>query len=361
MASNLDRTQEPINKTPGRSVAGASGRYLQPSEACRHRCRAGRPRRVLLAAGFWVGRLGLRPIAEVTDVADAIAAGNRSRRVVATAARPRLRTLPGQSTSCSMSSSRPSRDFGSSLPTRLMNFVRRSRSSWVCPNSGVREPSTGEDVSDDAMRRVGQSGRRMGSLVEDLLLLAHLDDGRPLELKPVDLEPLLHDAIHDAAATDPLRSITWRYTGGVVAMGDEMDFARSSPTWSTNSSAPHSAAGSDHYPGLLPGARVTLDVVDSGPGMTANETSKAFDRFWRADVSRTRSGTGLVWRSWPELWLRTMETSPWTPVVIVGPRSPSDFLRPKGTALDRQGSDCCWWIHSAASQRTFRNSQNTSP
>ena len=149
------------------------------------------------------------------------------------------------------------------------------------------------DASDDAMRRVGQSGRRMGGLVEDLLLLAHLDDGRPIELERVDLEPLLHDAIHDASATDPHRHITLEVTGRVEVMGDEAALRQVIANLVTNSlrHTPRQAAVTIRA--FAVGERVTIDVVDSGPGMSPDEARRAFDRFWRGDASRTRSGTGL--------------------------------------------------------------------
>jgi two-component system OmpR family sensor kinase len=248
---------------------------------------------VLLAAGFWVGRLGLRPIAEVTEVADAIAAGNRSRRVVGTSGKTEAAHL-ARAINVML-------DEQQSAEARLRQFIADASHELRTPVSvilGVTDlwrqgALRAGDASDDAMRRVGQSGRRMGGLVEDLLLLAHLDDGRPIQLKPVDLEPLLHDAIHDAAATDPLRSITLEVSGGVVVMGDEIALRQVIANLVTNSLRHTPRQAAITIRAFAAGNRVTLDVVDSGPGMTANEASKAFDRFWRADASRTRSGTGL--------------------------------------------------------------------
>ncbi len=133
----------------------------------------------------------------------------------------------------------------------------------------------------------------MGGLVEDLLLLAHLDDGRPMEFESVDLEPLLHDAIHDASATDPLRHITLEVSGRVAVMGDEAALRQVIANLVTNSLRHTPSQATITIRAFAVGSRVTVDVVDSGPGMTPDEASKAFDRFWRADSSRTRSGTGL--------------------------------------------------------------------
>ena len=248
---------------------------------------------VVLAAGFWVGRLGLRPIAEVTDVADAIAAGDRSRRVVGASGKTEAAHL-ARAINVML-------DEQQGAEARLRQFIADASHELRTPVSVILGISDlwrhgalrAGDASDDAMRRVGQSGRRMGGLVEDLLLLAHLDDGRPMELERVDLEPLLHDAIHDASATDPHRHITLEVTGRVVVMGDEAALRQVIANLVTNSLRHTPLQATVTIRAFAVGERVTVDVVDSGPGMTPDEASKAFDRFWRADASRTRSGTGL--------------------------------------------------------------------
>lgn len=245
---------------------------------------------VLLAAGFWVGRLGLRPIAEVTDVADAIAAGNRSRRVEGASGKTEAAHL-ARAINVML-------DEQQAAEARLRQFVADASHELRTPVSVILGISDlwrqGElragDASDDAMRRIGQSGRRMGGLVEDLLLLAHLDDGQSIELERVDLEPLLHDAIHDASATDPLRSITLEVSGRVVVTGDETALRQVIANLVTNSLRHTPSQATITIRAFAVGDRVTVDVVDSGPGMTPDEVSKAFDRFWRADASRTAVG-----------------------------------------------------------------------
>ncbi len=248
---------------------------------------------VVLAAGFWVGRLGLRPIAEVTDVADAIAAGNRSRRVEGASGKTEAAHL-ARAINVML-------DEQQAAETRLRQFIADASHELRTPVSVILGISDlwrqgalrAGDASDDAMRRIGQSGRRMGGLVEDLLLLAHLDDGRPMEIECIDLEPLLHDAIHDASATDPLRHINLEVSGRVVVMGDEAALRQVTANLVTNSLRHTPSQATITIRAFTAGNRVTVDVVDSGPGMTPDEASKAFDRFWRADASRTRSGTGL--------------------------------------------------------------------
>lgn len=248
---------------------------------------------VLLAAGFWVGRLGLRPIAEVTDVADAIAAGDRSRRVEGANGKTEAAHL-ARAINVML-------DEQQAAETRLRQFIADASHELRTPVSVILGISDlwrqgalrAGSASDDAMRRIGQSGRRMGGLVEDLLLLAHLDDGRPMEFDSIDLEPLLHDAVHDASATDPLRHITLDVSGRVAVVGDEAALRQVIANLVTNSLRHTPSQATITIRASSAGNRVTVDVVDSGPGMTPDEASKAFDRFWRADSSRTRSGTGL--------------------------------------------------------------------
>jgi two-component system OmpR family sensor kinase len=148
-------------------------------------------------------------------------------------------------------------------------------------------------VGQEAMRRIGQAGRQMGGLVEDLLLLARLDDGGKLDDSPVDLVPLVKEVVHDVGATDPLRNIVVQGSASVVMAGDARSLRQAISNLVTNSlrhTPPESSVTIDVR---ATGTSCRLVVRDEGPGMTSEEADKAFDRFWRADSSRSRSGTGL--------------------------------------------------------------------
>jgi len=248
---------------------------------------------VLIAAGFWVGRLGLRPIAEVTDVADAIAAGDRSRRVTGA----RRGTEAGhlaQAFNLML-------DEQQALEGRLRQFIADASHELRTPVSVILgitdlwrqgQLRSGES-RDDAMRRIGQSGRQMGGLVEDLLLLAHLDEGRPLERVPVDLVPLIRGAVLDSSATDPSRDIAVDVPDRVVVEGDEAALRQVIANLITNSLRYTPQNATIAIRASRQQSQAVFEVVDSGPGMRAEDAARAFDRFWRADPSRTRSGTGL--------------------------------------------------------------------
>jgi two-component system, OmpR family, sensor kinase len=247
----------------------------------------------LLAAGAWVYRLGLRPIAEVTDVADRIAAGDRRRRV--TTIRPR--TEAGRLAHAF----NIMLDEQQALEKRLRQFVADASHELRTPLSVIKglaglwrqgELRSGE-ANDDAMRRIGQESERMARLVEDLLLLARLDEGQPLDHVPVDLVPLIEGVIADMSVTYPSRAIKFDKANPAVVRGDAASLRRVILNLATNAVMYTPASATVAVTALAESGQVALEVRDSGPGMDADSVTHAFDRFWRAEASRTRSGSGL--------------------------------------------------------------------
>lgn len=248
---------------------------------------------VVAATGFWIARLGLRPIAEVTEVADAITAGDRTRRVTMV----RRRTEAGQLAQAF----NMMLDEQYSLEAQLRQFVADASHELRTPVSVILgitelwrqgELRNGEE-RDEAIHRIGVSGNQMGKLVEELLLLARLDEGGPLDRAPVDLSQLIQEVVADGSTTDPHRTIAVKIPGSVVVQGDPSGLRRVVTNLVNNALryTPHDAAVEVRL--SVKGDVVMLEVEDSGPGMTHEEASHAFDRFWRADASRSRSGTGL--------------------------------------------------------------------
>ncbi len=133
----------------------------------------------------------------------------------------------------------------------------------------------------------------MAGLVGDLLLLARLDEGRSLSSGPVDLSNLIDAVVEDASATHPLRTVCVDAPGPVMVEGDASSLRQVIVNLVTNSLTytPSTATITIHAASL--GDTVVLDVEDTGPGMSRQDASKAFDRFWRAEASRTRPGSGL--------------------------------------------------------------------
>jgi two-component system, OmpR family, sensor kinase len=148
------------------------------------------------------------------------------------------------------------------------------------------------------MSRIESESRRMGLLVDDLLLLARLDAQRPFERHRVDLLALASDAVHDAQAIAPQRKITMEVLDGPgtpEVLGDEARLRQVLGNLMTNAvqHTPDSAditvrVGTD-------GDDAVLEVVDEGPGISQQDALRIFERFYRTDSSRARAsgGTGL--------------------------------------------------------------------
>ena len=248
---------------------------------------------VLAAAAFWVARLGLRPIAEVTEVADSIAAGARSRRV---------RSLRSGTEAAHLARAiNVMLDEQEALEARLRQFVADASHELRTPVSAIQgflqlwqQGHLREGQAfDDAVRRIGQESARMAGLVEDLLMLARLDEGQPLVRDRVDLAPLVDDVVLVASSTHPSRHIRSEGDGPVVTVGDQRALRQVIANLVANAltHTPSTASVTIHTSAC--GATVTLEVADSGPGMDAESAAHAFDRFWRGDASRSRTGSGL--------------------------------------------------------------------
>ncbi|MGI5145409.1 ATP-binding protein [Plantactinospora sp. CA-294935] len=147
------------------------------------------------------------------------------------------------------------------------------------------------------IRRIEDEAARMGLLVEDLLLLARLDRERPLTLAPVELPVLASDAVQAAKVVAPDRSISLEIepgAGSLVVFGDDARLRQVLGNLMTNALT--------HTP---PEAAVTLrlraeredavvEVADTGPGLSAEQAERVFERFYRADAARTRQAGGGV-------------------------------------------------------------------
>ena len=135
----------------------------------------------------------------------------------------------------------------------------------------------------------------MNGLVEELLLLARLDEGRPLERHAVDLAELLVEAIGTARAVAPDRPIALKVAEVVEVTGDRDRLRQVIDNLLANVRA-HTPAGTRTTIELrAERGSAVLRVSDEGPGMTTEQAARAFERFFRGDPSRTRStgGTGL--------------------------------------------------------------------
>jgi two-component system, OmpR family, sensor kinase len=258
---------------------------------------------ILALVTFFVLRLGLRPIRRMTETATAIAAGDLSHRVPDVAARTEAGEL-GAALNTMMTKIEDAFDQRTESEARLRQFVADASHELRTPVTTIRGyaelyRSGGLDDPEElsqAMRRTEQESIRMGSLVEDLLLLARLDQNPALQSPgSVDLGVLAVDAVSDARAVDPDRLVTASVAEGVTVDGDE-DRLRQVMANLVGNALVHTPPGTAVRVRVdREGPDAVLEVHDDGPGMPAPVAARAFERFFRADPARSRhaGGSGL--------------------------------------------------------------------
>jgi two-component system, OmpR family, sensor kinase len=266
---------------------------------------------LLGGAGYVVVRRSLRPLVEVEHTAEAIAAGDLSQRVPESDPHTEVgrlsRALNGmlvqiesafRAQEASEVAARASED-------KMRRFVADASHELRTPLTSIRgfaelyrqgAAPKPEDVA-RVMRRVEDSAAQMGVLVDDLLLLARLDQQRPLERAPVDIVALAADAVQDARAMAPDRTISLEVAAGdaAVVLGDELRLRQVLSNLVSNALS-HTPDGTPVDVAVaVRSGEVRLSVRDRGPGLAPEDASRIFERFFRADSSRTRAagGTGL--------------------------------------------------------------------
>ena len=142
-----------------------------------------------------------------------------------------------------------------------------------------------------AMRRIEDEAARMGVLVDDLLLLARLDQGRPLDRTPVDLVAVAGDALADRSAIDPDRPVTFEHPPALVVPGDEARLRQVAGNLLDNARIHTPAGAGVHVRVRASDGEAILEVADDGPGLPPGDERLVFERFYRADAARTRTGS----------------------------------------------------------------------
>ena len=298
---------------------------------------------LLAMAGVAAVRGSLRPLTDIEHTARAIAAGDLSRRVPDGDPRTEVGSL-GRSLNAMLAQIESAFRARARSETAARQSEERMRQFIADASHELRTPLTAirgyaeyyrqrgglangsanghpaEAEADDAlaggaaaitgadmnriMERVEQESARMGVLVEDLLLLARLDQQRPLEHKPVELLTLAADAVQDARMVAPRRTIDLTVGAGpaFLVLGDEVRLRQVIGNLMSNALT-HTPEGTPVHvrlsasalaaPGALPTA--VLEVADEGPGMPPEQAEHVFERFYRADTARTRQkgSTGL--------------------------------------------------------------------
>lgn len=264
---------------------------------------------ILGVAGYWVVHRSLRPLVEVEKTAAAIAAGQLDRRVPERDPRTEVGRLSlalngmlAQIQSA-MASSVASAEQARTSEERMRRFITDASHELRTPLTTIRgfaelyRQGAARDI-EMLMSRIESESRRMGLLVDDLLLLARLDAQRPLEQRRVDLLALATDAVHDAQSIAPKRTITMEVFDGPgtpEVVGDEARLRQVLGNLVANAlqHTPDTARIKVRVGTINDDA--VLEVADEGPGMTPEDAQRVFERFYRTDSSRARAsgGTGL--------------------------------------------------------------------
>ncbi|MHB8612424.1 MAG: sensor histidine kinase [Candidatus Dormibacteraceae bacterium] len=244
-------------------------------------------------------RIGLRPLQKMGGVAADIAAGDLTKRVEPATSKTEIGRL-GLALNGMLSQIEAAFAERTESNNRLRRFIADASHELRTPLTSIRGYSemlrrgAGESPTDAelARRRIEEESVRMSTLVDDMLLIARLDQGRPLERKPVDLQTIATDAADDARAVAPQRQITLTAPGSVVVQGDDLrlrqvvgNLVRNALVHTPQQTAIEIGVSTQDGTGRM-------SVVDHGPGLEAKEMERIFEPFYRADPSRSRDSGG---------------------------------------------------------------------
>jgi two-component system OmpR family sensor kinase len=256
----------------------------------------------LVVLGWIVIRLGLRPLERIGRVADEIAHGNLSRRVSPDNPRTEVGRL-GSSLNAMLAQIEQAFADRRESEDRLRRFLSDASHELRTPLSAIRGyaevfrlGAASDPVAlERSMARIESEAARMGVLVEDLLLLARLDEMPEMRLSPVDLRELAGNAAEDTLAVAPTRQVRLSGEGAVMVLADRAQLRQVLANLTRNAVI-HTPADSPIELSVgREGAAAVLEVRDHGPGLPEESGDQVFDRFWRSEGgrSRGRGGAGL--------------------------------------------------------------------
>ncbi len=261
---------------------------------------------IALAGGYWLVRIGLRPLRDMETTAEAIAAGNLTERVpgenetteVGRLART-LNVMLARIESAFSSRLASERRLRAS-EARLRRFVADASHELRTPIAAIsayaelfgRGASEQKADLERLMGGIRTETTRMEHLVSDLLLLARLDEGRPMERRSVDLVSLCAEAVHTASTVGPEWPVTFHASQPIEVEGDPISLRQVIDNLLANVRA-HTPPGTTVEVSVEPeGDGAMITVVDDGPGMEPDEAAHIFERFYRSDPSRSRANGG---------------------------------------------------------------------
>lgn len=305
VATSLDEVDRTVQKT--RTVSLTAGGTLLA---------------VLALVGWFAVRSGLRPLTRIEETAEAITSGDFSHRIPETAG---AQTEVGRLTTClnrMLDQIDTAFRARAQAESRMRRFFADASHELRTPLVGIKGytdlyrmgASQTREETNHLMTRIAEESERLTRLVGDMLLLARLDEAAqgpavgigpapafPLERAPMDLRTLAADALHDVRALDPARPVTLTGPGGgrpatAPTLADE-ERLRQVVTNLVGNAVAHSPGGTPIRIGVgIKDGLAVLEVADQGPGLSPEERQRVFERFYRADASRSRAtgaGAGL--------------------------------------------------------------------
>jgi two-component system OmpR family sensor kinase len=255
-------------------------------------------------AARWIIALGLKPLEAVEDTAEAIAAGDLSARLPAAKPDTEVGRL---TTSLNTMLARIEESFTARVESenKLRRFVADASHELRTPLTAIRGFAelhrqgavVGEEKTKELINRIEKESVRMSSLVEDLLLLARLDQSRELAKEPVDLNTLITEAVASARAAGPNHPIDIKLEASeIFVLGDSQRIHQVIANLLANARA-HTPNSTEISITAMQGvSETTIAVSDKGPGLSKADQDRIFERFYRADPSRVRNsgeGSGL--------------------------------------------------------------------
>ena len=252
-------------------------------------------------------KLTLKPLNQIEKTAAAIAEGDLSARLPEVNSRTEVGRLTG-SLNTMLSRIEESFTIRTESENKLRRFVADASHELRTPLTAIRGFAelhrqgavVGEEKTKELVSRIEKESIRMSSLVEDLLLLARLDQSRELTFDPVDVNHLVKEAVASAQAAGPGYEITVSSTNDeVFVLGDSMRIHQAIANLLANART-HTPVGTKIAVNISQGDLETkISISDNGPGLSEEDQKRVFERFFRADPSRVRvggegSGLGLA-------------------------------------------------------------------
>ena len=249
---------------------------------------------------FVIVRVGLRPLQRMGAVAQDIAAGDLTRRVEPATPETEIGRL-GLALNGMLSQIEAAFRERTRSENRLRRFIADASHELRTPLTSIRgyaemlRRGAEKSPQDSAVarRRIEEESVRMSVMVDDMLVLARLGQGRPLVSAPVDLQAVARDAVADARAVAPQREISLDAPEPVVVTGDDTRLRQVMGNLVRNAVVHTPAESPIDVSVTTRDGMALMKVADHGPGLRPDEASRIFEPFFRADPSRSRDSGGV--------------------------------------------------------------------